>query len=352
VTVVLPPLVPLDQELVEASARAHAELFEALDAVDAVTRHLFKVVQHRFLVEAAATTKPIWSTANAPEIVARRRLLSPAVADRVAGVTDALRYFDTRETMLRMGLLDHVVARETPCVVNAFVEGRSPTGRETNAGSVRVTPSGFLDPENRFTPPSAEYCVDMLETAIDVVHSAPIAPITSAGWLTLAVFAIHPFVDGNGRTARLLFQAVHSSSMEGGIDWGSLEAWALERRRYLTAIQASANAAAGKGIDHIDPLPFLRFTAHRSIEGAERSIRRLRQLAAALDRLRERGLDDEAALIAAFVWSERNVRSDELRELPIDASRARALANELVRSGVLIRSERRGLNPAVPVDSL
>ena len=191
----------------------------------------------------------------------------------------------------------------------------------------------------------------MLDAAIDVVHSAPIAPISAAGWLALAVFAIHPFVDGNGRTARLLFHAAHSSALETGMDWGSLEMWAIDRRRYLAAIHESVNAARGNGIAHIDPLPFLRFAAHRSIDGAERSVRRLGQLAEALDGLRGRGLDDDAALIAAFVWSERNVRGDELRELPIDAGRAAALANELVAGGVLTRSERRGLNPASASDS-
>ena len=43
VTLLLPPLVPVEQELVEENARAHAELFEALDASDALTTQLFKI---------------------------------------------------------------------------------------------------------------------------------------------------------------------------------------------------------------------------------------------------------------------------------------------------------------------
>jgi hypothetical protein len=343
-TLRLPPLVPLDDEVIERNELAHASLAAALDGSDEHIRGLFRAVQRRCILEAAATTGPIWANRKSQVIVARRRLLSKRHRVRVAGVGDAIRHLDTRVTMVELGVLDHVVNAETPYVVNAYAEGRQPQGQETNAGSIRSSSLTFLDDHAVYEPPVPEECREMLSAAVEVVRSAPVAPITSAAWIALAMFAIHPFLDGNGRSARLLFHATHSASLPGRVDWGSIEMWALDRELYITEIQRSVGHVAKGELDLIDPMPFFDFVAKSSIDGAERCKKRLAALESMFDRLSEK-LGPDAALVATFVWSERNVRYAELSELPMDPIEARAIANDLVTEGVLERAARRGLNP-------
>jgi len=344
VTLRLPPLIPLPEDVTEKNERAQASLQAALSSADDFVQTLFEVVQQRHLVEATATARPIWSSLDGPVIVARRRFLASSILDRVNGVSEALHHIDTRMTMKEMGLLDHVVAQETPYVLNAFAEGRAPAGKETNAGSIRVTASSFLDVANVFEPPPPGDCHEMLESAVEVVRGAPVDPLSAAAWMTLAMFAIHPFVDGNGRTARLLFHAIHSSALPSAVDWGSLEMWALERHRYLSAIQESVRPAGRGQLDLVNPAPFLEFAGNCAIGGARRCELRLDALGRAYASARKT-LDPDSALVATFVWSERNVPFEELDELPIERIRARGLTNALIERGVLVQTRERGLNP-------
>jgi hypothetical protein len=340
----LPPLVPLDDAAIERNELAHALLATALGEADDHTRGLFQVVQRRFILEAAATIDPIWASRNSEVIVARRRLLSKTHRLRLSGVGDAIRHLDTRVTMVELGLLDHVVYAETPYVVNAYAEGRQPKGEETNAGSIRASSLSFLDHQADYDPPVPEQCREMLSAAVEVVRSAPVAPITSAAWIALSMFAIHPFLDGNGRTARLLFHATHSASLPERVDWGSIEMWALDRMLYISELQRSYLGVSKGELDLIDPVPFSDFVVKSSIEGAERCRNRLGALGNTFATLRDR-FGPNAALVATFVWSERNVQYSELAELALDPIEARSIANDLVTEGILSRSKRTGLNP-------
>lgn len=340
----LPPLIPLSDGAVERSEVAHASLATALEESEEHVRALFRVVQRRLILEAAATAGPIWAKRDSPVIVARRRMLSNTHRVRLSGVDDAIRHLDTRVTMVELGMLDHVICAETPYVINAYAEGRQPGGTETNAGSIRTSSLTFLDHQADYLPPVPEDCREMLSAAVEVVRSAPVAPITAAAWIALSMFAIHPFLDGNGRTARLLFHATHSMSLPGRVDWGSIEMWALDRRLYISELQRSYLGVSKGELDLIDPVPFSNFAVKSSIEGAERCRIKLAALGHTYARLSDR-IDPDAALVGTFVWSERNVRYSELKELPLDPIEARSIANDLVTEGVLSRSERTGLNP-------
>lgn len=344
-TLRLPPLIPLSDGDVERNEAAHASLATALEESEEHVCQLFRVVQRRFILEAAATAGPIWAKRDSPVIVARRRLLSSTHRVRLAGVGDAIRHLDTRVTMVGLGVLDHVVYAETPFVVNAYAEGRQPKGEETNAGSIRTSSLTFLDDQADYHPPVPEDCREMLSAAVEVVRAAPVAPITAAAWIALSMFAIHPFLDGNGRTARLLFHATHSMSLPGRVDWGSIEMWALDRRLYISELQRSYLGVSKGELDLIDPVPFSNFVLKCSIEGAERCRIRLAALGQTFARLSDR-VGPDAALVATFVWSERNVRYSELSELPLDPIEARTIANDLVTEGILERAARRGLNPS------
>src|SRR6056297_144634 len=340
----LPPLPSVEPEVVERCVRAMDDVAAALSAADEPARALFTAVQHRHVVEALTTVIPVASTTAAPVITPRRRFLSGALSGRTAAVRNALRHLDTRVAMVGLGALDHVVARETPYVLNALVEGQSPGGHETNAGSIRVTSSSFKDADNDYTPPEAARCGELLDAAVEVATTVPAQPVVTAGWLTLSMFAIHPFVDGNGRTARLLFHGIHSSAAGNGIDWGTIETWGLERHAYLSAIHRSVRPAGDGRVELVDPLPFIGFVTASVVAGAERVTRRLAALNEQLDRSQRTLGNSDEALVHAFVWSERNVRHADLVELALPDDRARAACNRLVAGGHLTWSERHGLN--------
>ena len=120
--------------------------------------------------------------------------------------------------------------------------------------------------------------------------------------------------------------------------------WALDRKLYISELQRSYLGVSKGELELIDPVPFSEFVVKSSIEGAERCKRRLDVLSNIFDKLRDR-LGPDAALVATFVWSERNVRYSELSELALDPIKARTIANDLVTEGVLERAKRRGLNP-------
>ncbi len=342
----LPPLVPLPIAAIEASDDAHSELHAALTAADAPVQRLFRTIQMRHLTEAASTAVPVSSPDDRRTLVPRRRFVSPSQQGRLDGTRMALRHLDTRITMVRSGVLDHPIAAETPYVLNAFAESRNPSGDETNAGSVRATPSAFLDVENSYIPPAAAVCGGAVAMMIDVVRSAPVAPLAAAAWCALTTFAVHPFVDGNGRTARLLFHGVHSNALESSVDWGSLEAWAGDRARYMKVIQRSVASGGDGQLDLVDPEPFMLFAAEQSVVGAQRCRERLAELDRLFQHWRNELGSPEAAMVTVFVSAERNVTAAELDELGIATAEVRTLANHLIGAGVLTQSTRRGLNPA------
>jgi hypothetical protein len=97
-------------------------------------------------------------------------------------------------------------------------------------------------------------------------------PIIQAGLMHLEFARIHPFRDGNGRTARMLLQLI---LMRRGLPMLPLElAFVRERPLYLAAIKGAITTG--------DPMPFLEFL----MEACERSIASGYRMAAALRRER------------------------------------------------------------------
>lgn len=344
---ILPPLPSLPDDLLARSDAAHARVDHRLAEVHPDAGLLVRRILWRRVVEALAGVGPIEYERADPQLLIppRRRFLSSNLSGRLDGAAIALRYIDTRLTMHRRGDIAGVVEPETPMVFNAFAESRDPSERETNAASIRVTPSRFLDVGSLHTPPAPDRCRELLDETMAVVGvRPPVHPIELASWVSVLMFAIHPFVDGNGRTARLLFQALHSEGVPGGFDWGSIEAWSAHRMRYIAATQRAEPAGPPDSVAHVLPGEFAYFAAERSIEGAERILARIDLVERSLARWRER-LGD-AAPTYAFVAFERNVEPDELSELGENRVHV-AIAEELVAAGLLRRD---GLGRYGPTD--
>ncbi len=102
------------------------------------------------------------------------------------------------------------------------------------AGRIRVEPTAVISAETGalvFTPPEhdpAEWtdrlCAEM-HHHVDPASADPLHPALSAAWVHIAFAAVHPFRNGNGRTARVL---ASSAMYRGGFRlpfFTSLEEW-------------------------------------------------------------------------------------------------------------------------------
>jgi hypothetical protein len=332
----LPPMPPLDIGVVMAFDDAHAALAEALGDADELACRAFRFIQRRILTEAVAAIEPTTPEHDPLLVPARRRHLSRPQQRRLEGCAAALAHLDSRTTMRQFGALECVVAAETPMVLHAFVEAGGPHRRETNAGSIRATPIGFEADGDGFIPPPAEECRRLLLDALTTANDAPAPPLTRAAWLLAAFFEIHPFVDGNGRTGRLLFHALVSEHSPCGIDWGTLPELAAHRSAYIEAArQAMAPSVPDYDAQLLAPIHLMTHVAHAAIAGAQQTLTRLDELVDTLDRLRATHLADDQALLVLAVAADRNSRLSDFDALFTDQALVTTMVDELVETGWL-----------------
>lgn len=117
-------------------------------------------------------------------------------------------------------------------------------------GAVRIAGS-------RHAPPAASDVPDLVRKMVEVYDTMKNAhPVERAAWLHWRLAWIHPFVDGNGRTARLL---MNFSLMRDGYPPAVIRK--EERERYLDALEA----ASVKG----NLEPFVQLVAERLEESLE-----------------------------------------------------------------------------------
>lgn len=311
-TLEVPPLPPLAPELLERHRLAHRDLAELLAESDDGVRTVFARLSRRQLVDSLAHLGPTLSDHRRPLLVpAPRRFLPPGLVTRRAGAASAFAHLDSRLAMESRSLVDRVIATSTPEVVNAFVQLSSSPEKETNPGLVRATPTHWQPEANPFEHPAASKVASLLAAAVDLANNAPAPGIARAGWLAFTIMTVHPFVDGNGRTARALALALAAADLPLRVDWGLLEMWELDRQGYVTALQEGQQAAA-YAPDRVDPLPFMVHTLVASTHGAELSRGRVAVFDVMLESFRSRGLDDVAGLLVAMVATDRFVETSDL----------------------------------------
>jgi Fic family protein len=116
----------------------------------------------------------------------------------VRGYRDAMRYVQRRaddgnlvwNRELVVGVQDRVLAGDRGAGAGAL---RSRAAWVSDAGGAVV-----------FQPPDHERVPALVDAACATLEAADWHPAVAAAWLHVAVAAIHPFRDGNGRTARVL----------------------------------------------------------------------------------------------------------------------------------------------------
>jgi len=243
-------------------------LAEQLAVVSTPVADVIRHVQRRVALESLAGVTPVVSERIAPP---RRRFLSASDRGRLRGCELGLDHVDARRSGLTRGRTSDVIGADTVTVVHALVRSHDP-GTTTDAGLLRVTDAHFDATETDYTPPPAERCAALLDQAIRIVNASDDAAVVRAGWFTAILLAIHPFADGNGRTARLLHHLVAESAEAAA----AAEVWAIARDAYVAALKASQQPAI-RG-DVIDASPFVSFAVESATVGAELVLRRLAAL--------------------------------------------------------------------------
>jgi hypothetical protein len=343
----LPPIPVAPERVLVAHEAAHDRWAATIAGADPVVSTLFGHLQMRLLIESAANVTPIVPVTGHAPFPPRRRMLAPVHLDRLAGCRMGVRHLDVRATMRRSGHIGPLFDAETPMVVNALVESAQPADRETNPGLPRATPSNFDPSESSFLPPPSDSVRALLLDATEVVNAAPVPPIVRAAWYAVTLFAVHPFVDGNGRTTRLLFHAALGDGLPIGFDWATIEQWSVHRRAYVDAIKRTQVGATYRG-PSIDASWFLEFAVASSIAGAELCVERVELLDRFVDRCRVAGMSDEMLLVYGAIAVDRNVHAEDLHVLPGDADGHRAAIHELRIGGRIEHDRSSGWNPTDP----
>ena len=190
---------------------------------------LFVFQQQRLLVEALANTQP--TVSNQPLLFpAPRAFLSTMLQRRVGACAAAVRHVDSRIAMCRMGRVEHAADLSTPLALHALLESSNPMDRETNPGLLRATPVNWEPETNPFVHAEGPDCPPLVDASIDMATRAPAPAVARAGWLTFTLLSIHPFVDGNGHTSRMMFHAIAADDLAIGLDWGIAGPWWFHRQ--------------------------------------------------------------------------------------------------------------------------
>ena len=164
-------------------------------------------------------------------------------------------------------------------------------------------------------------------------------PVVAAALAHLELVAIHPFYDGNGRTARALSRLLlvrHGFALDGLV---SLDAYLdLQRREYFAAIRASLGRGYRRGYD---ATPFVTYFLGAIVGAAEHVLSRVKGLTALLDVLRHEVIGGHLlppttdALV--YAWINGSVRPLDYRTISgrTGPSATRDLA-QAVRAGYLV----------------
>ncbi|BAL88518.1 hypothetical protein AMIS_32980 [Actinoplanes missouriensis 431] len=241
--------------------------------------------------------------------------------------TPLMSFFDYSETAL--SALHFMITKYQP----AKWPGRYRTG------GVYVSSADPLEPV--YTGPDADLVPDLMGEFVAWLRSGDLdAPAYArAAMAHLNLVAIHPWHDGNGRTARALHTLVLARTGEVAPEFSSIEEWLGEQTNTLHYYEALRTAQGGSFQPARDAHPWLRFvfTAHhRQAQRVQRRYEWTVRLWNDLARLAgERGLPERivSALYAAAVGELRRTTYQQDESL----SRDQAIRDiqALTRTGLL-----------------
>lgn len=284
-------------------------------------------------LEGLSGITPSISGPIVPPVFPRSRgFLSSRDRARRTAVRAGFDHVDVRLRLHREGFLPSLLAPETPYVLHALVEGPMPTGKVSNAGLVRITDTTFTAHHNNYDLPDPHAARRLTAALVDDVitrsQRGDDPPVALGAWTIFTFLAIHPFVDGNGRTARLLYLLLASADL-GFPDLAALEVLSSERTTYIHLLRRGYNVTPRWRPEVMDATEFVLTVTGWSILGARRATRRVETAsrAAAAAEAAIPGLTPEQVALIVRTWIER------LLPLPVDPVRW-GLAESLVERGL------------------
>lgn len=172
----------------------------------------------------------------------------------VRGYRDAMTYVQRRADDGRLKWnRELVVAVQDRVLAGNFASG---------AGRLRARASwvtNSLTGEVVFQPPDHEQVPELVDEMCAVMEETPWHPAIAAAWVHVALAAIHPFRDGNGRTARVLSSlAMYRGGFKHPAFTNLEEWWGKFTQRYYAAFEC-----LGGAFDRdTDVTPFMRAHLH------------------------------------------------------------------------------------------
>ncbi|MGH2772814.1 MAG: Fic family protein [Actinomycetota bacterium] len=110
---------------------------------------------------------------------------------------------------------------------------------ELGAGLLRTGPALVVETvsgKTLFAPAPAEKLGGLIDQACDQMTNSKAHPAAKSGWIHIAIAAIHPFKDGNGRISRVLASLAMYREGFRRKEFTSLEEWwGAHRSHYYTA---------------------------------------------------------------------------------------------------------------------
>ncbi len=333
------PLVPrVSPTLLSEHRDEHLRLDTALvDAPTAAARLITRLAL-RTTIAAVANVRPSTRGGSGPSVVPPPRdFLATADRERIKGVAAAYRYVDSRLAIIQLGYDRPPALRsETPYVLNALTEGRMDNPDESNPGMIRAVEFDGNLPVAPYPAPPRDRCRALLESAV-AVASSPSEPATvRAAWMLYVLGEIHPFADGNGRVARLLYLLLTGEDMPRTVDWGAIEQFRYHQDDWVPLLKER------------DVGPSAAFLIELSTAGARLTQLRLRVVVALLASIgSEFQLPAPAPELVTATWLRRSGRLDEVAvDIGLAYEDAVVAAEHLVTMGILERS--RTQDPTTP----
>ena len=310
---------------------AWATVDAAIGSIDPMFRRVLVRLHDRLVIEALANVGPIRPESPSGLFPPRRRYLDAATSDRRDRCVTARRVASA---------LDHVTPQAV-CMVHALLAGPD----IADAGRFRSAAIGF-QAGNRFGGAEVAQISDLV-TAICAEVAATERPVLeSAAQFASRLLTIHPFSDGNGRAARVLFDRLVQSTAPNGIA-PSVDLWTATRYGYVAALRASDPDDGAVSVGSADPQPFVDWVCKNAASGADLWARRVTAIVRIADHISDE-VGREHLAVALSVAIDRNVALDELDDLGHDADLNEAnlapvhAVNALVDRG-LLHWDRRGL---------
>jgi Fic/DOC family len=334
----LPPVPRIQGALLSEHQHEHLRLDAALVAAPAAAARLVTRLSLRSTIAAVANVRPsVRGGAGPPVFPPPRAFLSFSDRERLKGVAAAYRYVDSRLAIIQLGYDQPPALRpETPYVLNALSEGRMDNPDETNPGMIRAVEFDGNLPVAPYPAPPRARCRALLESAVSIAGSNAEPAAVRAAWMLFVLGEIHPFGDGNGRVARLLYLLLTGEGMPRTVDWGAIEQFRYHQDDWSPLLKERDLAASTV------------FLTELSTAGARLTVRRLEvtiDLLAAVAARHELPAHGPELILAA--WLRRSGRLDEVAaDTGLGYEEALVASEQLVAVGMLERS--RTEDPVTP----